>query len=110
MEAEIDGLLRSEFGFAAQPAWLAQCIAHLASAVQGFASIPPNGRLQHVLEQLLTADLHAAGAGGLLPDVSALHKQPLPGRYLLQVDEVVNIAAAWRERCAAAALHWHPVL
>lgn len=98
MEAEIDGMLRSEFGFAADAAWLAACTAHLVASAQGFAALPAQARLQLVLEQLLDADLRAAGAGGLLPDVSGLHRQPLAGRYLLQVEEVVNIASAWRER------------
>lgn len=103
----MDGLLRGELGFAPSPPWLAACLAHLGGSVPGFASQPPAARLQLVLEQLLAADLRAAGAGGLLPDVAALHKQPLAGRFLLQVDEAVNIAAAWRDRwadvCAACA-------
>lgn len=98
MDAEIGGLLQADFGFAPAGAWLASCLAHLGSAVPGFASKPAPARLQLVLEQLLSADLRAAGAGGLLPDVSALHKAPLPGRFLLQVDEVANIGAAWRDR------------
>jgi hypothetical protein len=55
-------------------------------------------QLQLVLEQLLAADLHRAGAGGVLPNIAQMHKQPVEGRFLLQVDEVVNIAAAWKER------------
>lgn len=95
-------MLRGELGFAPAQPWLAACLAHLSGAVPGFASQPSPARLQLVLEQLLAADLRAAGAGGLLPDVAALHRAPLPGRFLLQVDEVVNVAASWRDRCARA--------
>ena len=95
----MESALRSEFGFAPARAWLASCIAHLQGAVPGLASLAPGARLQLVLEQLLVADLRDAGAGGLLPQpVADLHRQPLSGRFLLQVNEVVNIAAAWRDR------------
>jgi hypothetical protein len=99
MEAEIAAGLRAQHGFAPAMPWVAACVSHLQQAVPNFASLPADGRLRLVLEQLLAADLRDAGAGGLLPaDAAALHKQPLIGRYLLQVDEVVNVAAAWRDR------------
>jgi hypothetical protein len=113
MEQEVAEALESEFGFAPERAWLGACLAHLGSAVPGFVSKPHQARLQLVLEQLLAADLRVAGSGGLLPpDVAQLHKQPLEGRFLLQVDEVVNIAASWKDRwvsragAACGALAW----
>lgn len=98
MDEELVGLLRSEWGFAPDRTWLSACLAHLSAAAPGFGSMGPQAQLQLVLEQLLSADMHSAGAGGVLPDVAQLHKQPLQGRFLLQVDEVVNIAAGWKER------------
>ena len=95
---EVEQLLRDDFGFAPDRSWLEACLAHLEATMQPVASMAPHARLQLVLEQLLSADLHAAGAGGMLPDVAAMHKQPLEGRFLLQVDEAVNISAAWRDR------------
>lgn len=91
-------MLVQDFGFAPEQSWLTGCLTHLSSAVAGFSSMPAAARLQLVLEQLLAADLHTAGAGGVLPDVAQLHKQPLVGKFLLQVDEVVNISIAWKER------------
>jgi hypothetical protein len=98
MADEVEQLLREEFNFAPARSWLSACLAHLEGSARGFSTMPAQARLPLVLEQLLAADFRSAGAGGLLPDVAALHKQPLQGRFLLQVDEVVNIAAAWRER------------
>jgi hypothetical protein len=41
----------------------------------------------------------------------ALHGQQLVGRFVLQLDEAVNIGAAARERCARRArTHARPVL
>ena len=98
MEQPLDSLLRSSFGFAPDQTWLAACLAHLGQNVTGFSSMGSQAQLPLVLEQLLAADLHSAGAGGMLPDVAQLHMQPLQGRFLLQVDEVVNISAGWKER------------
>lgn len=99
MQHEIAGMLRSELGFSAADPWLAACLQHLQAGVPSFSSKPPGERLRLVLEQLLHADLRAAGAGGVLPGgVASMHKRGLEGRFLLQVDEVANVAAPWRER------------
>jgi hypothetical protein len=37
--------------------------------------------------------------------LQALHGQQLVGRFVLQVDEAVNIGAAARERCAHGLAH-----
>jgi hypothetical protein len=98
----LESALRASFGVAPHRPWLEACVSHLGSTVSGFNSMDIGSRARLVLEQLLCADLRDAGAGGLLPDgVAALHREPLPGRFLLQVDEVVNVAAAWRDRCVA---------
>lgn len=59
--------MHTQFGFAAQPAWLQQMVAALGQEQAGFAQQPRSMQLQLLLEQLLLADFRQAGAGGVLP-------------------------------------------
>ena len=89
-------------GLRLRPEWLAQCCAGLAEAQPGFPALPLEQQSERVYLQALDADWNEAGAGGLPPLLGGgTPRGPLLGRFLLQVDEAVNIAAAYKERCAA---------
>ncbi|EFN57844.1 hypothetical protein CHLNCDRAFT_51164 [Chlorella variabilis] len=85
-------------GLQLQPAWLTSCVAHLQASAPGFAALPVQHKAKHVLQQLLHSDLNQCGAAALPQEVQALHDTVLPGKLVLQVDEVVNIGVAVRER------------
>lgn len=122
VEAALQGL---------QPAWRAACEAHLQQAVPGYAQRPHAEQLKHVLQQALHSDLGLCGAATLPPGVQVgreeavktiqlgawactrprprcpqpaaqgLHATTLSGRFLLQLDEVVNISVPAKQRFAA---------
>ncbi|PRW59034.1 recQ-mediated genome instability 1 [Chlorella sorokiniana] len=96
----MDGLEEElgRLGARVSPQWLAGCLAFLQGAQPGLGAAPPPVRAKAVLQQLLAADLNQCGAAALPPGVQGLHDTTLPGKLLLQVDEVLNIAAAVRER------------
>ena len=56
---------------------------------------------QLLLDQLLLADLNQCGASNLPRHVQSMGfqcEEKLEGKYLLQIDEIVNIAAPWRHQ------------
>jgi hypothetical protein len=59
--------MQAQFGFAANTAWLQQCVTQLLQEHAGFSQQPRSMQLQLLLEQLLMADFRMAGAGGVLP-------------------------------------------
>ncbi|KAI7842146.1 hypothetical protein COHA_004170 [Chlorella ohadii] len=88
----------ARLGARAAPQWLAACVNFLQGARPGFGGAPLSAQAKAVLQQLLAADLNQCGAPSLPPGVQGLHDTTLPGKLLLQVDEVFNIGAAVRER------------
>ncbi len=100
----------------------------VAAAVPGgLAGLPLEQQMQHVLAHFLTADMNTAGLGCLPADIQVTtlpgaltiswesclvqalerqsgaqtwHKRSLAGRFVLQVDEVCNVAAPAKQRCA----------
>jgi hypothetical protein len=66
------------------------------------SSVTSDRLAETVFSRVLTSDLRLCALGCLPRDVSRLHKQVLPGPYLLQIDEVVNIGACADDRAASA--------
>eukprot|EP00741_Cyanophora_paradoxa_P008128 tig00001264_g7865.t1 len=62
---------------------------HGAHSVESWSKDELLRRLQ---EDFMFADLNLAGSGCLPPNVSGMHKQVLQGSYVLQVDEMINVA------------------
>jgi len=103
----------AKLGVALKPAWVAACVAHLERADPRFPAMPLHQRVEACYLQFLEADLNLAGAGSLpnpfppgggCPDSNPGGAQPPPrvlaGRFVLQADEALNVAASHNERYA----------
>ncbi|KAL2649738.1 hypothetical protein R1flu_017866 [Riccia fluitans] len=78
--------------------WLVTCLNQLAASHSGFAQMPAARKAELSFEQFLLADLCVAGAASLPPSVDALHATELPGPFILQVDEIIDISNSSRDR------------
>jgi len=72
--------------------WLEQCNDHLDRAVPNFSSLPVPDQVNHYYLQFLNCDLNTVGAGSLPTGIADMLKGKLEGRYIVQVDEMVDIA------------------
>lgn len=122
----VEGLL------ALQPSWKAAVEEHLSSTVTGYSRKPRQEQLKLILQQCLYSDLNQCGAGclparvqvgesscGCRPGSAAdhtrhpalrcplclqdMHAVQLGGKFLLQLDEVVNVGAPAKARYSAGA-------
>lgn len=85
-------------GLRMRPGWLASCLSSLAGIVPGFSNMSIDRQAELCFSQILMADFNVTAAGCLPPDCHTLHKTELPGPFVLQVDEVVDIGSPLRER------------
>ncbi|KAI3929631.1 hypothetical protein MKX01_025799 [Papaver californicum] len=78
--------------------WLHSCVSELNNSIPGFGNfnVAEKGRL--VFEQFLFSDMNFSGGGVLPENVHTLHLVDLPGPFVLQVDEIVNISCHLRDR------------
>ncbi|KAF5206551.1 Recq-mediated genome instability protein [Thalictrum thalictroides] len=84
--------------------WLDSCIPLLNNSVPGFSNLTVAGKSQLCFGQFLFSDMNFSAAGGQLPhNVHALHLVHLPGPFVLQVDEIINITRPLRDRYQNAA-------
>ncbi|KAK3236805.1 recQ-mediated genome instability protein 1, variant 2 [Cymbomonas tetramitiformis] len=77
--------------------WYDKCVEHLLSTHPSFGTSSLQDQVEQCYVQFLTCDMNTAGAGSL-PNLQALHNTELPGRFVLQVDEMVNVGADAKER------------
>ncbi|KAM6570355.1 hypothetical protein CsatB_018340 [Cannabis sativa] len=83
--------------------WLDACVQGLERSVPGFEGLNVDVKAKLCFERFLVSDMNQFG-GGLLPEnVHSLHLVDLPGRYVLQVDEIVNISCPLKSRYQKAA-------
>ncbi|XP_060962705.1 recQ-mediated genome instability protein 1 isoform X4 [Cannabis sativa] len=83
--------------------WLDACVQGLERSVLGFEGLNVDVKAKLCFERFLVSDMNQFG-GGLLPEnVHSLHLVDLPGRYVLQVDEIVNISCPLKSRYQKAA-------
>ncbi|XP_023515609.1 recQ-mediated genome instability protein 1 [Cucurbita pepo subsp. pepo] len=78
--------------------WLDACIRAHHGSVPGFLSLNPAEKGKLCFEQFLVSDMNYAGAGVLPENVDSMHLVDLPGPYVLQVDEIVNISCPLKGR------------
>ncbi|KAL9329878.1 hypothetical protein ACSQ67_004881 [Phaseolus vulgaris] len=78
--------------------WLASCLRQLQASVTSFEHLDVAAKAKSCFEQCLFADMNSCGAGILPPNVDSMHLRVLPGPYVLQVDEIVNITCPLRGR------------
>ncbi|CAL0330082.1 unnamed protein product [Lupinus luteus] len=78
--------------------WLSDCLRELDCALRGFSGFDVTTKAKLCFEQFLFADMNFCGSGILPPSVDSMHLAQLPGPYVLQVDEIVNITCPLRGR------------
>ncbi|XP_019463410.1 PREDICTED: recQ-mediated genome instability protein 1 [Lupinus angustifolius] len=78
--------------------WLRDCLRELEFALRGFSGFDVTTKAKLCFEQFLFADMNFSGSGVLPPSVDSMHRAQLPGPYVLQVDEIVNITCPLRGR------------
>ncbi|KAF3438740.1 hypothetical protein FNV43_RR21504 [Rhamnella rubrinervis] len=96
------GCPMSEFlqglGLRVKREWLNACVHGLERSVADFAGLDVAVKAKHVFEQFLVSDMNYSGGGGLPENVDSLHLVDLPGPYVLQVDEIVNLSCPLKGR------------
>ncbi|KAJ9568540.1 LOW QUALITY PROTEIN: hypothetical protein OSB04_004506 [Centaurea solstitialis] len=76
--------------------WLDSCLVGLRNAVPGFSGFDDAKKAKLCFERFLLFDMNKCG---VLPNnVHRMHLVDLPGPFVLQVDEIVNISQPLRER------------
>ncbi|XP_061373770.1 recQ-mediated genome instability protein 1 isoform X2 [Gastrolobium bilobum] len=78
--------------------WLASCLRELQGSTRGFEGFDVTTKAKLCFEQFLFADMNFCGSGVLPPNVDSMHLRVLPGPYVLQVDEIINISCPLRGR------------
>ncbi|KAG2410742.1 RecQ-mediated genome instability protein [Vigna angularis] len=85
-------------GLSLKRGWLASCLRQLQVSVTSFEHLDVAAKAKRCFEQFLFADMNLCGAGVLPPAVDSMHLRVLPGPYVLQVDEIINITCPLRGR------------
>ncbi|XP_057422077.1 recQ-mediated genome instability protein 1 isoform X2 [Lotus japonicus] len=78
--------------------WLADCLRALQGSVRGFEGLDVAAHAKLCFEQFLFADMNFCGGGVLPANVDSMHLDVLPGPYVLQVDEILNMSCPLRGR------------
>ncbi|CAJ1937527.1 unnamed protein product [Sphenostylis stenocarpa] len=85
-------------GLSLKTDWVASCLRELQASVTSFEHLDVAAKAKRCFEQCLFADMNSCGAGVLPPNVDSMHLRVLPGPYVLQVDEIINITCPLRGR------------
>ncbi|CAI0548108.1 unnamed protein product [Linum tenue] len=89
------GDVLSRMGLRLKREWLDSCLGGLGSSVQ---HLDVTGKARHCFDKFLISNLNYCGAGVLPLNVDAMHLVDLPGPFVLQVDEIVNLSAPLKSR------------
>ncbi|CAI9280581.1 unnamed protein product [Lactuca saligna] len=87
-----------DLGLRLRREWLDACLRGLQTSVPGFSSFDATKKAKLCFEKFLHSDMNICGAGFLPDNVHQMHLVDLPGPFVLQVDEIVNISQPLRER------------
>ncbi|RDX58482.1 RecQ-mediated genome instability protein 1, partial [Mucuna pruriens] len=85
-------------GLSLKTEWLAACLREHQACVTAFERLNVAAKAKLCFEQFLFADMNSCGGGVLPPNVESMHLRVLPGPYVLQVDEILNISCPLRGR------------
>ncbi|XP_050901276.1 recQ-mediated genome instability protein 1 isoform X1 [Lathyrus oleraceus] len=96
-DCPVNDFLR-RLGFCLKRDSLADCLRELGGSVNGFQGFDVARKAKLCFEQFLFSDLNFCGSGVLPPNVESMHLDVLPGPYVLQVDEILNITCPLRSR------------
>ncbi|CAN1797010.1 RecQ-mediated genome instability protein 1 [Linum perenne] len=89
------GDLLMRMGLRLKREWLDSCLRGLDSSVQ---NLDLKVKAKHCFDKFLISDMNYCGAGVLPPNVCSMHFVDLPGPFVLQVDEIVNMSAPLKGR------------
>ncbi|XP_050256303.1 recQ-mediated genome instability protein 1 [Quercus robur] len=78
--------------------WLEACLDALRSSVRSFASLGVDAKAKLCFERFLVSDMNQSGSGVLPRNVDSMHLVDLPGPFVLQIDEIVNISCPLKGR------------
>ncbi|KAI3785886.1 hypothetical protein L1987_45012 [Smallanthus sonchifolius] len=92
------GRILEDLGLRLRGEWLDSCLRGLQTAIPGFSSLDATKKAKLCFENFLHSDMNYCGAGLLPNNVHQMHLVHLPGPFVLQVDEIVNISQPLRER------------
>ncbi|KAL9239374.1 hypothetical protein vseg_013705 [Gypsophila vaccaria] len=98
----VSDLLR-RMGVSVKREWLGACELGFRESVSGYGNLEAETKAKMCFGQVLYSDMNLVGGGVLPENVCGLHLVDLPGPFVLQVDEVVNISCPLRERYKNAA-------
>ncbi|GLC35866.1 recQ-mediated genome instability protein 1 [Pleodorina starrii] len=90
--------LRQRYAIVVRPEWLEQVMAQLHAAHPDLSTWPEDRVFEKIFTAFLFCDLNQAGSATLPTNTKEMHKEVLMGKFVLQLDEVINMAAAARER------------
>lgn len=96
-DCPVNDFLR-RLGFCIKRDSLATCLRELGESVNGFQGFDVATKAKLCFEQFLFSDLNFCGSGVLPSNVTSMHLDTLPGPYVLQVDEIVNLCCPLRGR------------
>eukprot|EP00884_Botryococcus_braunii_P012820 jgi/Botrbrau1/21539/Bobra.174_2s0042.1 len=92
MEGDLSSIAR-DLNLPVHQDWL-KALAELPSV----SAALPNRKKELLVAHFLQCDLNSAGAGCLPADIQNWHGRILQGAYVLQVDELTNMAVAAKQR------------
>ncbi|CAN0906010.1 RecQ-mediated genome instability protein 1 [Linum grandiflorum] len=75
--------------------WLDSCLGGLNSSLQ---HLDLKAKAKHCFDKFLMSDMNYCGKGVLPPNVGSMHLVDLPGPFVLQVDEIVNMSVPLKGR------------
>ncbi|KAI3759511.1 hypothetical protein L6452_07393 [Arctium lappa] len=87
-----------DLGLRLRSEWLDSCLHGLQTVIPGFSSFDATKKAKLCFDKFLHFDMNNCGAGMLPHNVHQMHLVDLPGPFVLQVDEIVNISQPLRER------------
>ncbi|KAJ4850118.1 hypothetical protein Tsubulata_000587 [Turnera subulata] len=85
-------------GLSLKREWLDSCLRGLESSGRRLNGVDVTAKAKLCFEQFLFSDMNHCGGGLLPPSVESMHLVDLPGPFILQVDEVVNIGCPIKGR------------
>ncbi|XP_009112086.1 recQ-mediated genome instability protein 1 [Brassica rapa] len=88
----------SRMGIKLKTEWWVTCLSGLEVSVPQFSRLEVAAKAKHCFEQFLFCDMNLCGGGVLPRNVASMVLEELPGPFVLQVDEIVNIGCALKGR------------
>ncbi|XP_010444254.1 PREDICTED: recQ-mediated genome instability protein 1-like isoform X1 [Camelina sativa] len=78
--------------------WWVSCLSGLEISIPQFFRLDVAAKAKHCFEQFMFSDMNICGGGVLPRNVSSMNLIELPGPFVLQVDEIVNIGCPLKGR------------